>query len=485
MDGYKDSTKMKYMGGGMVDGYAKGGSVKGAAKVGKVMGEFKAGKLHSGSKSGPTVTNPKQATAIAMSEARKAGAKMPMKKAEGGVARNRLPPIGDSVDSGNRMSKMEAKEERAMSRRVPGAGAMSEREMRQVKKSVPVASRLPLIGASVDSGNRMSRMDAADRAAVLRTTPRAKGGAMEKKAGGLAVMPKGASKNKSPVRKYAEGGAVSEQPYGQVTAAYGAKLRDQIKAGTMTNAQAQAAQNAFAKQEMARRTAADAKATAAKPMGQVTAAYGANLRDNIKAGTMTNAQAQAAHNAFVKQEMARRTAAASERNKTPPVTLADIADVGYLPDRVRRQPPVQQPMVRDAAYREGRDYTIDPRTGRNVPVRNSDPFGGSFGKLQPPAPPMVMPLPIGKPMPVYSEEVQVVTPPRKPMTPVPPMPPMPPMPVYSEEVQVVTPPRKPMTPVPPMPPMPPMPIQPPAVVQPRPPGFRMGGLAVTPRGGRY
>ena len=52
--------------------------------------------------------------------------------------------------------------------------------------------------------------------------------------------------------KYAVGGL----PMGQTTAAYGAKLRDQIKAGTMTNAQAQAAQNAFAKQEMARRTAA-------------------------------------------------------------------------------------------------------------------------------------------------------------------------------------------------------------------------------------
>ena len=41
-------------------------------------------------------------------------------------------------------------------------------------------------------------------------------------------------------------------------------------------------------------------------------------------------------------------------------------------------------MIRDMAYIEGRDYTIDPRTGQRVPVRNSDPFGGSFGKLQPP-----------------------------------------------------------------------------------------------------
>lgn len=49
-------------------------------KVKKVMGEFKEGELHSGSKKGPVVSNKKQAVAIALSEARKAGAKIPMKK---------------------------------------------------------------------------------------------------------------------------------------------------------------------------------------------------------------------------------------------------------------------------------------------------------------------------------------------------------------------------------------------------------------------
>ncbi len=43
------------------------------AKVGKVMHEYKTGTLHSG-KGGPVVKNPKQAIAIAMSEA-----KMPMR----------------------------------------------------------------------------------------------------------------------------------------------------------------------------------------------------------------------------------------------------------------------------------------------------------------------------------------------------------------------------------------------------------------------
>jgi hypothetical protein len=53
----------------------KGGSTKSAVyekKVGKVMGEFKAGDLHSNSKTGPDVKNPKQAIAIALSEARNA-----------------------------------------------------------------------------------------------------------------------------------------------------------------------------------------------------------------------------------------------------------------------------------------------------------------------------------------------------------------------------------------------------------------------------
>ena len=46
---------------------------KAAKKVGKVMHEFKTGKLHSGA-GGKVVKNPKQAIAIAMSEA-----KMPMR----------------------------------------------------------------------------------------------------------------------------------------------------------------------------------------------------------------------------------------------------------------------------------------------------------------------------------------------------------------------------------------------------------------------
>ena len=50
-------------------------SPKAEKKIGKVMGEFKGRTLHSGSKKGPKVINPKQAVAIALSEAREASHK--------------------------------------------------------------------------------------------------------------------------------------------------------------------------------------------------------------------------------------------------------------------------------------------------------------------------------------------------------------------------------------------------------------------------
>ncbi len=178
MDGFKDSTKMKYMGGGMVDGYAKGGSAKAGAKIAKVMGEFKKGDLHSGSKEGPKVKNPKQAMAIALSEAGKS--KMPMKKGSGGDVK--MPSPAESAASGNRMAEMEAKEERFMARRAPGVGSKTEREMREMKKRVPATRREPLlppVGESVRSGNRMSAQEGAEMRGMMR-----------RKMGGLAAMPK-------------------------------------------------------------------------------------------------------------------------------------------------------------------------------------------------------------------------------------------------------------------------------------------------------
>jgi Family of unknown function (DUF6496) len=54
-------------------------SPKAQEKVKEVMHEFKEGKLKSG-RSGKKVTNPKQAIAIGLSQARKKGAKVPAKK---------------------------------------------------------------------------------------------------------------------------------------------------------------------------------------------------------------------------------------------------------------------------------------------------------------------------------------------------------------------------------------------------------------------
>jgi hypothetical protein len=115
--------------------YAKGGKVtskKGQAKVGKVMREFKEGKLHSGSKKGPKVTNPKQAMAIALSEARK------MKKAEGGMVEKVRNLMRDEL--GGQFTEKEfqnsLKNRRKMKELLGGQFAEKEYEMLQ-KSSMP------------------------------------------------------------------------------------------------------------------------------------------------------------------------------------------------------------------------------------------------------------------------------------------------------------------------------------------------------------
>jgi hypothetical protein len=61
-------------------------SEKAQQKVHKVMHEAKHGTLKTGS--GKKVTNPKQAVAIGLSEARKAGAKVPAKKSSASKAKH-------------------------------------------------------------------------------------------------------------------------------------------------------------------------------------------------------------------------------------------------------------------------------------------------------------------------------------------------------------------------------------------------------------
>jgi hypothetical protein len=99
----------------LVPVFKKGGAVKGE-KIAKVMREYKEGKLHSGSKKGPVVKNPKQAMAIALSEARAA------KKAAGGeifsdeymAYESKGPKTRYTAAKGRRMAKERAMERRAL-----------------------------------------------------------------------------------------------------------------------------------------------------------------------------------------------------------------------------------------------------------------------------------------------------------------------------------------------------------------------------------
>jgi hypothetical protein len=201
MKGFKDSTRTQYSMGGAA--YAKGGTAKGAAKVAKVMGEFKRGELHSGSKEGPKVTKPAQAKAIAMSEARKAGMKAPMKKNEGGKV-GKMPPLGETMKSVRRLppeltpEQMRALEDRFAEKKRPSLGETMESVRRLPKELTPAQMR------ALEEGSK--------------------------------------------VRKYAEGGAVKPFNPTQALNAFSADLARRVQAGTMTKQQAQQAQSQFRNQ---------------------------------------------------------------------------------------------------------------------------------------------------------------------------------------------------------------------------------------------
>jgi hypothetical protein len=193
MDGFKNSTRVQYMKGGPKH------EAKGAAKIAKVMGEFKAGTLHSGSKKGPEVTNKKQAVAIAMSEARKAGAKMPVK-------RNRGTEMGKGPESGSAeagdvfMARM-TKDELAQGAK--GVRMAKERMEKQrvtmpakklPPKAVPVAAREPLVSPATMRDIKMRAMiekgAAGGLGAVSDSEMKMLRNAGGYKKGGLSAMPK-------------------------------------------------------------------------------------------------------------------------------------------------------------------------------------------------------------------------------------------------------------------------------------------------------
>jgi hypothetical protein len=163
MKGFKNTTRTQYSMGGDVSGYAMGGyakggtakgATKGAAKIAKVMGEFKKGELHSGSKEGPKVTKPAQAKAIAMSEARKAGMKAPMKKNEGGKV-GKMPPLGETMKSVRRLppeltpEQMRALEDRFVTKKRPSLGETMESVRRLPKELTPAQMRALEEGSKV------------------------------------------------------------------------------------------------------------------------------------------------------------------------------------------------------------------------------------------------------------------------------------------------------------------------------------------------
>jgi hypothetical protein len=254
MDGFKNSTKTSYdttsgrkfanggmtvsradMPGGqgpmnkpaMVAKYAKGGSVKGEQKMAKVMGEFASGKLHSGSKKGPEVKNPKQAVAIAMSEARKAGAKMPMKKARGGMMeeggtyneRGKRATMAEIAAEGRRMEGRKAPVEGISTRPTDDSGRrMTDAELGMTPGGVErgasltnaerVALQRKALGSSATKAEMKALRDKTakgmsdlDRARMMvRPLPRKAGGGVpahsdrpmiSRNKGGLSAMPRG------------------------------------------------------------------------------------------------------------------------------------------------------------------------------------------------------------------------------------------------------------------------------------------------------
>jgi hypothetical protein len=130
--------------------FAKGG------KVAKVMREYKKGELHSGSKKGPVVKNRKQAVAIALSEARKAGAKIP-KKAEGGIFndenlayKSKGPKTRYTPIKGRRMARERAMERRALDKarhaEKYAPGLSLDMPDRKKHGGMPVHRRKPMYG---------------------------------------------------------------------------------------------------------------------------------------------------------------------------------------------------------------------------------------------------------------------------------------------------------------------------------------------------
>lgn len=212
MKGFKNSTKTHYMSGGSC--YAKGGSVA-DKKIGRVMTEFTEGKLHSGSKEGPKVKSTKQAVAIALNEARAAGAKIPRvkKKFGGSMDRSMLEstsarPVkvgptpeekagGAAIARGNRIAREEAGEEKIMRMAAPKDDFRARHGI-EVEKTV--VKRIPADAVDRERAARAAKPTRGPAGKTYTDVPlidnaiNAVRRATGLKKGGLAVMPKGKGK---------------------------------------------------------------------------------------------------------------------------------------------------------------------------------------------------------------------------------------------------------------------------------------------------
>jgi hypothetical protein len=200
MDGFKDSTKMKYMMGGDVSAYKSGGTVKKA--MGGAMKSVDKDKNPGLSKL-PTDVRNKMGYMKKGGVAEKAmgGACAPVKKMRGGMMDENV-SSRPTTASGRRMTNEEL-----------GMGAMSDREMQMLKDTAKKKKMMPKgMGAMSDREMQMLK-DAATkkmpkamsdleraRMMVTRPLPRKEGGGVpsysdkpmiRRKTGGLSVMPKG------------------------------------------------------------------------------------------------------------------------------------------------------------------------------------------------------------------------------------------------------------------------------------------------------
>ena len=238
MDGFKNTTKTsydttsgrKFANGGMtvsradmpggegpmskpalVAKYAKGGHVnKGEQKIGRVMEEFTKGKLHSGSKEGPKVKSTKQAVAIALNEARAAGAKIPrVKKARGGMMeeggtyneRGKRATMAEIAAEGRRMEGRKPPVEGISSRPTDDSGRrMTNAELGMTPGGVDPAKKkaMPKPAAKKPMPKTMSDLERARM--MVRPLPRKAGGGVpahsdrpmiSRNKGGLSAMPRG------------------------------------------------------------------------------------------------------------------------------------------------------------------------------------------------------------------------------------------------------------------------------------------------------